>query len=101
MKAFFSKKKQQEEPVVPIQPEKVLSQLSLDEQDLDKVVSEGIPDSYEEISIDEDELLSHGEPFDVNQSIQEQSAEEFHPQKSETDKVEIQEENLQKSEEKS
>ena len=43
-----------------------MSQLSLDEQDLDKVVSEGIPDSYEEISIDENELLSHGEPFDVN-----------------------------------
>ena len=87
MKAFFSKKKQQE-PVVPIQPEKIMSQLSLDEQDLDKVVSEGIPDSYEEISIDENELLSDGEPFDVNESPL-QSAEEFHPQKSQTDKVEI------------
>ena len=45
-----------------------MSQLSLDERDLDKVVSEGIPDSYEEISIDENELLSDGEPFDVNES---------------------------------
>lgn len=56
MKAFFSKQKQQD----PL-PEKKLSQLSLEQEDLDravsdKVESDSIPESYDELSINEDDL---------------------------------------------